>query len=79
MKIIKLDPYKNLSDEELIDEIFNNIGKLRTFQEVLKDEEMKENEEYMALFMSINDLFKEGKRRKLKLDNRNLTKRILKC
>lgn len=79
MKIIKLDPYKNLSDEELVDEIFNNIGKLRTFQEVLKDEEMKENKDYMILFMSINDLFKEGKRRKLKLDNRNLTKRILKC
>ncbi|WP_202711379.1 hypothetical protein [Sporosalibacterium faouarense] len=76
MNIIKFDPYKKVTDGELIDEIRTTMEKLRYLQNNLKDGELSNNQNYISLFIQVNSLIKEAKRRNVKIDKERLARRL---
>ncbi|MTI49554.1 MAG: hypothetical protein FH761_17120 [Firmicutes bacterium] len=76
MNIIKFDPYKKVTDGELIYEVRTTMEKLRYLQNNLKDGELSNNQNYISLFIQVNSLIKEAKRRNVKIDKERLARRL---
>jgi hypothetical protein len=72
MDVIELAPYKRLTNEELIEEIYSEIVKLKTISE--NDDE----QQYLKEAMIFNAMIIETKRRNLKIDKTKLIDEILK-
>lgn len=72
MDVIELAPYKRLTNEELIEEIYSEIIKLKAISE--NDDE----QQYLKEAMIFNAMIIETKRRNLKIDKTKLIDEILK-
>ena len=72
MSIIKLNFYKRLSDQELIDEIFENIKIVNRSH----DNDIGENCDYWNKVKTLDNLIKECKRRKISIDAKCLVRQI---
>ena len=72
MDVIELAPYKRLTNEELIEEIYSEIVKLKIISE--NDDE----QQYLKEAMIFNAMIIETKRRNLKIDKTKLIDEILK-
>ncbi len=70
MSIIKLNFYKKLSDQELIDEIFENI------KIVNRSYDIEEDYNYWNKVKVLDNLIKECKRRKVSIDIKSLARQI---
>ncbi len=68
MDIIDFQPYKRLSNQELINKIFDYM--------LLVNEYENDKVDYCNKIMILDNLVKEGKRRKIALDNRSLARKI---
>lgn len=70
MSIVKLNFYKRLSDQELIDEIFENI------KIVNRSHDIGENYDYWNKVKILDNLIKECKSRKISIDIKSLARQI---
>lgn len=71
MNIIKFEPFRRLSDQDLTKEIFEKMALVCKYN---ADGEYHQN---WNQDMILDNLIKEGKRRKIILDNKSLASKIL--
>lgn len=69
MDIIELQPYKRLSNQELIEETFE-------YMSTVNDYWNDDKNHYRNEILILDNLVKEGKRRKIALDSWSLAKKI---
>ncbi|MTI65124.1 MAG: hypothetical protein FH753_00790 [Firmicutes bacterium] len=69
MSLIGFRPYKHLEDEELLNEIYEEMEKLKKISE--------DDESYKEEVMILNDMIIESKKRDLRAKNETLFRNIL--
>jgi len=71
MGVLEFRPYKHLEDKELLEEVFEEMEKLH------KLSNSSDEKSYWKVARILNDMIIETKKRKLKVDNETLIRKIL--